>query len=277
MPVLERLVDGLLRVPRVARQHQRIDAELGKSAIPFPVVIGREHDIVVRGDGKPAIGLDFSVELTWCPAGIAEGEEALTRTLIFADSAQDLKARRDRYIAVDMESRLLAIVGRVEHKTSACFDRASKMHRMQIDDSARFDVELREQLCHGQRAPPLIDDETHGACVVAVGAEINDRPSKPRVQHLWHRHQEMPCERLPTDHHFSHPKSRLRASTPIYGFRCAQVHKKTPAMHPRSDLPSNPLYAIGLPAGPLNSGNVSRIPGSWSRTPPEGYHDHQRW
>src|SRR6516225_10129516 len=148
MPVLERLVDGLLRVPRVARQHQRIDAELGKSAIPFPVVIGREHDIVVCADRKPAIGLDFSIKLTWCPAGIAEGEEALTGTLIFADSAQDLKARRDRYIAVDMESGLLSIVGRMEHKTSACFDRASKMHRMQIGDSARFDVELREQLCH---------------------------------------------------------------------------------------------------------------------------------
>ena len=84
--VLERVVD-LLRVPRVAGQHRRIDAELGKSAIPFLVVIGREHDIVVCADRKPAIGLDFSVKLTWCPAGIAEGEEALTGTLMFADSA----------------------------------------------------------------------------------------------------------------------------------------------------------------------------------------------
>lgn len=171
----------LLRVTGVARQHRRIDAELGERTIPFPVVIGSEHDSVIRSDRKPAISLDFGVKLTWRPTGIAEGEKALARTLIFAYSAQDLKARRDRNIAVHMESGLLAIVGRVEHKTSACFYRASKMHRMQIDDCARFDVELREQLSHRQRAQRLIDNETHRACVGAVGAKINDRPSKPRV------------------------------------------------------------------------------------------------
>src|SRR6516162_5105643 len=264
-------------MPRVARQHRRIDAELGERTMPFTVVIESEHDIVICSDRKPAIGLDFGVELTWCPAGIAEGEEALARTLISADGAQDLKARCDRKIAVDMESGLLAIVGRVEHKTSACFDRASKMHRMRIGDSARFDVELREQLSHGQRAQPLIDNQAHRACVVAVGAEINDRPSKPRVQHLWHRHQEIPRERLPTDHHLSHLESRLpplrlytdfvaRARAPnaarvsALGFAersalCYRSARRTPERRERKPRPR-----LLVP-----------------HTPPEGYHDHQCW
>src|SRR6516162_5447902 len=161
-------------MPGVARQRGQIDPELSECPSPFPVVIGSEHDIVIRGDRKPSIGLNLGVKLTWCPAGIAEGEEALAGPLIFADGAQDLKGRRDGNIAVDMESGVLAIVGRVEHKTSACFDRASEMHRTYIGESARYDVELREQLAHGKRAQSLVDDETHRACVVAVRAEIDD-------------------------------------------------------------------------------------------------------
>jgi len=38
------------------------------------------------------------------------------------------------------------------------------------------------------------------------------------------------------------------------------VHQ-TPPGYPRSDLLRDPLYAIDLPAGPLNGGNVSPHPG----------------
>src|SRR6516165_10920397 len=105
-----------------------------------------------------------------------------------------------------MESGLLAIVGRVEHKASAGFDRAAKMHRPQIGDGARFDVELREQLAQGQRGQLFVDDEPHCTCFVAVSAEIDDRPGKPRIRHLWHRHQELTCKRF---------HCALRATSPL--------------------------------------------------------------
>src|SRR6516164_10344512 len=105
-----------LRVPGLTRQHGQIDAELGECPLPLPVVIGSEHDLVICGDRKPAIGLNLGVELTGCPAGIAQGEEALARPPILADCAQHLERSRYRNIAADMESGLLAIVGRVEHK-----------------------------------------------------------------------------------------------------------------------------------------------------------------
>src|SRR5215467_10427377 len=121
----------------IARQHGQIDAQFGQRPSPFPIVIGSEHDFVIRRNAKPAIGLDLSIKLTWRPTGIPEGEEAFSRSLILADGAQDIEGRSYTNIAVYSESGLLPIVGRMEHKASARFHRASEMHRTRVSDSAR--------------------------------------------------------------------------------------------------------------------------------------------
>src|SRR5207247_5255963 len=120
------------------------------------------------------------------PAGIAEGKKALTRSSAFADRAQDLQGRGHRNITVDMQRGLLAIVGSVQHKATCRFNRAAEMHWMRADGTFRLDLELCKQLAHGERAERLVDDEPHRAGIVAVCAEIDDRPRKAGVGHLWH-------------------------------------------------------------------------------------------
>jgi peroxiredoxin len=60
----------------------------------------------------------------------------------------------------------------------------------------------------------------------------------------------MSRERLPIDHHFSHPESRI-----LYTDFAARTRAPVnPAGYPRSDLPSDPLYAIGLRPDPRAAG-----------------------
>jgi hypothetical protein len=61
------------------------------------------------------------------------------------------------------------------------------MHWPRTGGAARRNVELGEQLAHGQRAEQLVDDEAHRSSLAAVRANIDDRSREALVHHLRHR------------------------------------------------------------------------------------------
>src|SRR5712671_428748 len=100
-------------------------------------MIGSEDDVVIGRDGKPAIGLDLGVELTGCPAGIAQSKEAVTWTLPLADRTQDLERGGDGHVVVHDEGRILTVIRGVQYKAAARFDGTAEVNRARVDDAAR--------------------------------------------------------------------------------------------------------------------------------------------
>ena len=124
---------------------------LAERALPFAVVVGVEHDVVIGGDREPAIGLDLGIELARRPAGIAEREQAAARPPPLPI------ARRMSSVAVIAISppttsvAFLAVIGGVQHKAAAGLDRTAEMHRARLGERRSARCQLGEQLVHGQR------------------------------------------------------------------------------------------------------------------------------
>ena len=59
---------------RFERQGGGGDADFQQGFFPLAGKAGAEEQIVVGGDGQPAIGLYLGVQLPRAPSGIAEGE-----------------------------------------------------------------------------------------------------------------------------------------------------------------------------------------------------------
>src|SRR6202453_4643864 len=66
-----------LRVPRFVRQHARIDPDLAQRTQVFLLDVAAEHQIRIGVAVQPAIVLDFGLELSRRPAGIAEREDGV--------------------------------------------------------------------------------------------------------------------------------------------------------------------------------------------------------
>src|SRR6266568_4746152 len=65
----------------VGGQGREIDAEFAEGALPFAIDLAVEEDLLVGGNMQPAILLQLTVELVRSPAGVAEGKQALARSL----------------------------------------------------------------------------------------------------------------------------------------------------------------------------------------------------
>jgi hypothetical protein len=81
----------------------------------------------------------------------------------------------------------------MQDEAAALLDRAARQHA----DARRLgpvrDVQLSEQVGEGDLAERAVDDEAQRA-VLAVRAEVDDRPLEARIAHLGHRDEELPRE-----------------------------------------------------------------------------------
>src|SRR5215471_18869713 len=85
--------------------------------VPQLLAILVKDQLGVLGCGEPVAPGELAFQLARSPAGIAEREEALFRTPVAADVAQDLSARRHRHASVDRQGLLAPIFGTVHDKT----------------------------------------------------------------------------------------------------------------------------------------------------------------
>src|SRR5262249_21396527 len=84
--------------------------------IPDLVAILVEHQLGVLRRREPEPVGELALELARRPAGVAECDQALARTAMVADVAQDLVARRHRDAAVDVDGAGAMVFGAVDHK-----------------------------------------------------------------------------------------------------------------------------------------------------------------
>src|SRR3989338_1185671 len=137
------------------------------------------------GDREPAAGLELRLKLTRTPAGIAQGEDAIARTLSLTDGAHNLDISRDCQTAAHNARPLVGIIVAVEDKGLTGLDRTTVM-----DDDLPFGLlalcsetfqEVRDRaLC--QRP---VDNQAHSAIFVVLD-HIDDGVGKMGVGHFRH-------------------------------------------------------------------------------------------
>src|SRR3974390_2945138 len=71
--------------------------------VPYLGAVLVEHELRVLGRREPDIARHLAVELAGAPARVAEGEQALLRSRLRGDVAQDLRAHGERHMPVDVE------------------------------------------------------------------------------------------------------------------------------------------------------------------------------
>lgn len=174
-------------------QHHGVDADLGHGPLPLVVQVGAENQIIVGSHMKPAVGLDFRVQLPRPPAGIAERQKAVARAYASGDVSKNIHGGGQRHLVVYPERCLPAVVGRVKNEPPTRFDGAAG-----VDDDLRivadgFDAELFQKIGKGYGVQRPINDKAHGA-FDAVGAYADYRFGETRVHHPRHGDEELSGE-----------------------------------------------------------------------------------
>src|SRR5262249_50647746 len=95
-----------LEVPRPSRHRE----------VPYLVALRVEHELGILRRREPDIVRHLAVELARAPTRIAEDEQALLRPGLGRDVAQDLRARAQCHVSVDVERAGATILGAVHHQ-----------------------------------------------------------------------------------------------------------------------------------------------------------------
>ena len=99
--------ENALRVPGFVRQHAGIDPDLAQGALVFFLDVAAEDQIRVGVAVQPAIVLDFGLQLSGRPAGIAEREDGMLRAGAPGDRLENIDGRREANAVIDAQSRIL--------------------------------------------------------------------------------------------------------------------------------------------------------------------------
>ena len=101
---------------------------------PHPGAIGVEHQRRIFRRRDPRSARDLVVELVRRPAGIAERDQALLRTLAASDIAQHLGGIGQRHAAIDIDCVRPAIIGAMQRKGDTRAHRAAEENRHIVGD-----------------------------------------------------------------------------------------------------------------------------------------------
>src|SRR6516162_4018240 len=96
---------------------------------PYLGAIGVEDERRVLRRSDPGSARNLVVELRRRPAGIAERDQALLRSLSAADIAQHLAGIAQRHAAVDLGGVRSAVVGAVQREGGIRADRTAKKNK----------------------------------------------------------------------------------------------------------------------------------------------------
>ena len=93
-------------VPGLGRDQVHIYTQLGGSSAQPCVVRGRENDIAVGRQGKPAVFRQFLFQLAGRPAGVAQCNQVLLRAVVIGDGSQDIAGSRQGDVVGNLEAGL---------------------------------------------------------------------------------------------------------------------------------------------------------------------------
>ena len=111
----------------------------------------------------------------------------------FGDVPQDVHRRRQGNAVLDLQRRLLSVVGGMEDEAAAGFHGAAEMNADQLVPLDDFGAELFEKVGKGDRFKEPIENEPHGA-VGGVRHHVDDGPDEPGVPHLRHGDEQVPAK-----------------------------------------------------------------------------------
>src|SRR5579885_3413607 len=191
-----------------------MDAELGERPVPFLGEPGTEHDLVIRRDIEPAIGLHLGIALPRAPAGIAERQQAVPRPRTAADRPEDVERRGQGQRLADDQRAVLDIIRRMQHEPAPSrLDRATKMDARPACEASGLDPELLHQLGQGELVDQLVNHQPHGALLV-MRAHHDDGAREARVLHLRHGDEKLSGQR--GHGHLSMVSLDIRRQLPAY-------------------------------------------------------------
>ena len=183
------------RVPGGARQQQRIDVELAQRAAPLRVVVAVEHDGLVGRHRQPRILLDLGIELARSPAGIAQRQQTLARSVALGDRLQHVEAGGQRHRVVDAQAALAGPVRGVQHEAARVVHRAAGAQPYPASRRHRRDLELPQQIVELGTLQRAIEHQAHRA-FRRMRTEIDDALGKARILHRRHRDQQLPGQEI---------------------------------------------------------------------------------
>src|SRR6266851_254876 len=123
----------------------------------FPVLVENQGRLF-RGD-KPDAACEFTLELAGRPARIAEENEALLRSPVVADVAQDLGRRGHRHAPVNVDGFGAAIIGAVDDKADLRRHRTAREHAHAAVGRVFLLTERLENTCERTLSQWPIEDE----------------------------------------------------------------------------------------------------------------------